>query len=146
MVLADHVYQDRITGKHVIAGTFTTYFRTPVAKTPPPSAPPVPPTAGEGMKLITGPFTRPGTPFLYLALVGVHGEIDLELKFVDLSDASIVFQVQIKVVAADPVTVAEYVIPMPQHIIPTKNGAFSLDLLYDDEILGSWRISVIEQV
>jgi hypothetical protein len=134
MVLADHVYQDRLTGKHIISGTFTgiLFATATVALT------------GEGddqRQVISQPITKAGSPYLYLALAEVHGELPLGLKFVDLSDSSVLFEAEVVVTAADPVAVAEYILPMPP--LPTnKVGNYSLDLLHDGEILGSWRITV----
>jgi hypothetical protein len=133
MVLADHVYQDR-SGKHIIAGTFTTIFFG--------AAKFVASGEGDDQRLTSSePVTRIGSPYLYLALVEVHGELPLSLKFVDLSDASVGFEAQIVVTARDPVSVAEYILPMP--LLPAnKVGNYSLDLLHEDELLGSWRIAV----
>jgi hypothetical protein len=142
MVLADHVYQDRATGKMVIAGTFGTVFvgsvnvsrdegdRTDEAE------------RGESKPLvIRGPISQVGSPYLYLALVEVHGEVPLTLKFVDLSDANVLFEGQLSVTSTDPIGVAEIALPMPP--LPVhKLGTYSLDLLYDAEILGSWRVIV----
>jgi hypothetical protein len=51
------------------------------------------------------------------------------------------FEAQVVITATDPVGVVEYIIPLP--ILPTRQeGNYSLDLLHDDEILGSWRVSV----
>lgn len=136
MVLADHVYQDRNTGKFVIAGTFGTIWRQP--------APPKPPEAGEGAparQQITGPITQMGSPFLYLALADVHGKAPLTLRLVDLADTQVMMEANFEVAAADPLTLCEFVLPLP--LLPAiKPGALSLDLLFHDEILGSWRINV----
>jgi hypothetical protein len=44
--------------------------------------------------------------------------------------------------SSDPIAVAEYVLAIPE--LPTrKEGSYSLDILYDNEILGSWRLSVV---
>jgi hypothetical protein len=133
MVLADHVYQDRATGKHVICGTFTAILFSPFKAAQ---------NEGESRVQVTAEqVQRTGSPYLYLALVGVHGTVPLALKFVDLSDARVLFEAQVVITATDPVGVVEYIIPLP--ILPARQeGNYSLDLLHDDEILGSWRVSV----
>jgi hypothetical protein len=133
MVLADHVYQDRTTGKHIIAGTFTGLFF---------GSSKVQQADNESDRQdVTGPITRIGSPCLYIALVEVHGQVPLDLKYIDLSDSSVLFEAQVVVAANDPVAVAEYIIPMP--MLPARQaGNYSLDLLHDGEILGSWRVSV----
>ena len=138
MVLADHIYQDRSTGKHIIAGTFTTIFIGSAKVTPAPDS-----EGAAGRHTVSGPITRAGSPYLYIALVEVHGEVPLELKLVDLSDASVLMEAQVVVASNDPIAVAEFVLPLP--ILPaSKIGTFSLDLLHGGEFLGSWRISVKE--
>jgi hypothetical protein len=135
MVLADHVYQDRMTGKFIISGTFGTIWRQP--------APPKPPEGSEGQPMARpmGSVSQMGSPYLYLALADVHGKAPLTLRLVDLSDANVMLEANFEIVSADPVAVSEFVLPMP--LLPAaKTGAFSLDLLFQQEILGSWRINV----
>ncbi len=133
MVLADQAYQDRATGKVIIAGTFSrVMFGGQVQAIPSPED-------AERVR-VTGPITRSGSPYLYLALVGVHGQVPLNLKFVDLEDASVLFEAEMTVTSTDPVAVAEFVLPLP--LLPIiKPGVYSLDLLHDGEILGSWRVA-----
>ena len=85
-----------------------------------------------------------GSPYLYFALTGMHGNIPLKVCFVDLANSNNLFEIAFGVTSADPVAVSEYVIPMPRLPI-TGPGTFSLDLLYDDELIGSWRLFVAEQ-
>ena len=144
MVLADHVYQDRQTGKFIIAGTFGSIFfgkrKVIEPKEERPSE-----VAGQ-RQTFAGPLTQIGSPYLYLALAEVQGKVPLTIRFVDLSDANVLFETQLTVTSADPVATAEYVVPMPS-LPASKVGSFSLDLLYDGEMLGSWRVTVkkIEQ-
>jgi len=137
MVLADHVYQDRMTGKFIIAGTFASILLTESQVTP------VNPSAtdpGEAHRVV-GPISRMGSPYLYIALAEVHGEVPLDVKYVDLSDASVLLEARIVVSALSPLLVAEYVVPLPP-LPAMKIGTYSRDLLYDSEILGSWRVTV----
>ena len=139
MVLADHVYRDMATGKHIICGTFTHFWHVKQNAEPAEDA-----EDGGKRQRLKGPISRAGTPYLYIALVEVHGNVPLELKFVDLSDASVLFEGQLTVASRDPIAISEYVMPMPPHIQPAKVGNYSLDLLHENEILGSWRINVSE--
>jgi hypothetical protein len=132
MVLADHVYRDRQTGKHIIAGTFTTLMVGQMKV--------VPDLAGN-RNVITGVVSRAGSPYLYLALTEVHGQVPLVIKFVDLSDGTVLFEAQCTVASHDPVAVAEYILTMPS-LPANKPGNYSLDLMYEGEIIGSWRIFV----
>lgn len=136
MALADHIYQDRMTGKFIIAGTFTNIFLTETQRTPVDPA-----VTGPGAAYqFQGPISTMGSPYLYVALVEVHGHVPLIMKCVDLSDASVLLEAEIVVGAMNPLLVAEYAIPLPQ--LQFKAGSYSFDLLHDDEILGSWRVTV----
>ena len=137
MVVADHVYQDHFTGKFIIAGTFGAIHRFPPAESPAGS----PPEPTEQPRIVTGPIMRVGSPYLYLALVEVHGVVPLQIKFFDLHDSTIKFMADFTVRSRDPVAVGEYCLPLPP--IPVdKPGSFSLDLFYENELLGSWRITI----
>jgi hypothetical protein len=139
MVLADHVYQDRTTGKFIIAGTFGTIWRQPAL----PPRPPEGASDGSGPARIPvpGPLTQMGSPYLYLALTDVHGKTPLTLRLTDLSNADTLLEANFEVAAVDPIALSEYVLPMP--LLPVaKTGSLSLDLLYEGEILGTWRINV----
>jgi len=211
MVLADHVYQDRLSGKYIIAGTFgriALRMPTPTqpaaaapAASPPaakpteqnwqseiqvgpqsptpqqsssqqpssqqpssqppaaakPNAPaaastPSAPAAGEAkqggervthsLESATAQISVSGSPFLYLALTGIHGKTSLSIRFLNLADGAAIFDAVLDVASTDPVAMAEYCVPMPP--LPcSKPGTYSLDLLHSGEILGSWRIQAV---
>jgi hypothetical protein len=61
----------------------------------------------------------------------------------NLADSSVLIEGQIEVTASDPVSIAEFNFPLP--MLPITPGHFSLDLLYEGEILGSWRVTVKQQ-
>jgi hypothetical protein len=138
MVLADNVYVDALSGKHVIAGTFTKIVVRKQESQGEESQ-----DGGNASQRVTK-IKDPrviGSPWLYLALFEVHGQVPIELRYINLSDSSVVFTATMTLVASDPVVVAEYAIPVPR--LPSdKAGEFSLDALYENEPLGSWRISV----
>ncbi len=138
MVLADHVYQDRLTGKFVIAGTFGTVILRSAQAAAALAAP-----RQEGERVKIREVSQAGSPYLYLALTEVHGNLPLHLRYMDLSDSSLLFEAEMVLTANDPVGTAEYCIPLPA--LPThKTGVFSLDLLYNEELLGSWRIVIAQ--
>lgn len=137
MVLADHVYQDLTTGKCIICGTFSQITRSKRM---------VEPTGeivqgSDEFKRIIGPVSNAGSPYLYLALAEVHGQVPLELKLVHLDDASVSMRGTFTVSSKSPLNITEYIVPVPT-IAPNKLGVYSLDLLCENEILGSWRVIV----
>lgn len=139
MVLADQVFQDRLSGKFIIVGTFSRIL----VRKPEESPDEVGSEIHGERNVILEPPTEIGSPYLYLALMEVHGRVPIQLKFVDLADARVLFEVQLVIESADPVLVAEYCVPLPR--LPANSaGAFSLDLVHDGELLGSWRVAVQE--
>ena len=90
----------------------------------------------------TAQISVSGSPFLYLALTGIHGKTSLSIRFLNLSDGAAIFDAVLDVASTDPVAMAEYCVPMPP--LPcSKPGTYSLDLLHSGEILGSWRIQAV---
>ena len=137
MVLADHVYRDAATGKYIIAGTFGVIWQGEQKLAPQPAA---------GSEIVgdrqtfAGPITRAGSPYLYVALSEVHDRAQLKLRYVDLATSNVLIEGQVEVTSTDPISVVEFGFPLP--MLPITPGSFSLDLLYEGEILGSWRVTV----
>ena len=141
MVLADHVYRDAATGKFIIAGTFSALFQG--QQKPLPQDPSRPSEITGPRQTFTNPPGKAGSPYLYLALTGVHGRVSLGMRYINLADSSALFEGQIDITSADPVAITEHSFPLP--MLPISPGQFSLDLLYEGEILGSWRVTVKQQ-
>jgi hypothetical protein len=143
MVLADHVYRDAGSGKFLIIGTFGNItlqqFRRQGGAQ---SAPPFGNSEIEGeAEVVPGTaVSQSGTPYLYLALTGIHGSTTIRLRYVNLSDASVLIEGQFDLESASPVALAEFSLPLPSLTRPP--GRYSLDLLHDGEILGSWRVTI----
>ena len=139
MVLADHVYRDAASGKYIIAGTFGVIWQGEQKLAPTPADSQV---AGE-RQTFTGAIGRAGSPYLYLALSDVHCRVPLKLRYINLADSSVLIEGQIEVVSSDPLSMVEAAIGLP--LLPIVPGIFSLDLLFEGEILGSWRVTVKRQ-
>ena len=135
LVLADRVYEDRGTGKKVISGTFNTllYKRN------------VPQPAGDGpgkQRVIKGGM-QAGSPWLYLSLTDLSGEITLNLRYLDLQEDKVLFEGSFPARSEDKLSTVEVVAPLPP--LPTPHaGVYALELLCDQELLGSLRITVKE--
>lgn len=144
-VLADHVYRDGATGKYIICGTIGRFF---LAVTPPPEATANP--EAEKAAEIQEPGERQlkaheisvvGSTYTYFSLTEVRGKIPLELRYVDLSDNSVVFVYKFAVECHDPLVELEWALILPPVLGPHA-GTFALELLCSDEPLGSRRIIV----
>lgn len=139
LILADHVYQDAQTGKKVIAGTFNQlfYFRQDKPPTPPP-----PP--GTPRKFSIQEMTRAGSPYAYISLTDVRGNVPLQLRYVDLSTNATLLHIDFQVRSEDPLSTIEAVVPVPP--LPTPHaGAFALELFTGEEPLGSIRITAVDK-
>ena len=137
LLLADHVYQDRATGKFIIAGTFTKLM---VAKTEPVQGDtPAPPVATETLV----PFDdvrRSGSPYLYVNLTEVRGECPLQIRYVQLRTSQAMFEAELTIQGNDPLQSIQFTLPVPP--LPREIGVYALELLYKDELLGSHRVTV----
>lgn len=158
LVLADHVYQDRFTGKWIIAGTFTTMasgrLQGPLTiqaqlDANVPVVPPTPPAdaaTGETPKpqpAHPGAVGQAGSPFVYICLTDIHGSAKLELQFVSLRDHKLLMRAELNVRCDDPLRTVEMGIPLPIPLPMEHDGVYSMELLCDEEPLGSWRVSRI---
>jgi hypothetical protein len=150
LLLAEHVYQDRATGKKIIAGTFNrlnfSKRRPPPPALPLPGSPPpegdVPPAAPpEGTELHN--VISPGSPFAFITLTDVHGTIPLELRYVDLANNVVLLTTRFQVSCDDPLNTLELTVPIPMLPAPHE-GVYALELLHSDEPLGTMRIVAVE--
>ena len=137
LVVADRVYEDKITGKKIIAGTFNrvlfgrkSHFEV--------NAP-----DGEQRTVIVGGLDG-GSPSAYLSLTDFSSRIELTLQFVSLSKNQTIFGTTIVVESDDRLKTVEIVAPLPRLPI-TEPGTFAIEVLCEGELIGSHRI-VAEEV
>lgn len=132
LVLADRVYQD-VSGKKIIAGTFTGYKfskRPPVAEVVQPD--------GTKQKVLMGGMQM-GSPSAYVSLTDVCDGTTIQLQFVNLSKNVILFANKVAIANVDRLSNVELVLPLP--VLPiSEAGVFALQVVCEGEILGSWRI------
>lgn len=135
LLLADHVYRDASSGKHIIAGTFSQlYFkRNGSTEAASPSQP---------VRVSPNEVQRIGSPWLYLSLTELNGEVPLVLRYVSLTGDRVLFEVEMVVKNDDPLKTVEIVMPLP--LLPNIVGIHVLELLWDNEMLGIHRIDVRE--
>ncbi|MBW3542125.1 MAG: hypothetical protein KY476_17785 [Planctomycetes bacterium] len=131
LLVADHVYTDRASGKCIVAGTFNRYWL---------SKPAAARSSDERRQLRADEVSRIGSPYAYVSLTDVQGQVDLEFRYVSLKDHQILFTGKLQIESNDPLQTFELTIPLPPIPIPHP-GVFALELLWDNEILGSHRIT-----
>jgi len=136
MLLADQVYVDKATGKHVIAGTFN-HLRFARAVKPKTVV-----VDGEEREVVPR-GERAGSPTVYLSLTEIRGSVDCVLRYVNLELDKVLMELKFKVACADPLRTVEAKIALPP--LPNVAGTHALELLCDDEPVGSHRI-IVEDV
>ncbi len=146
LVLADHIYQDKTTGKMIIAGTFNRLhvFRADVpcdnALSP---AEDVKQSSDNLRKLQYHDICKVGSPWAYISLTELRGTVPLELRYVDLTDNVVMMRVALSVKANSPLDTIELMVPLPVLPMP-HGGTYALELLSNDEPLGAHRVTVAE--
>jgi len=138
LLLADRVYEDKTTGKRVIAGTFNQLTLIPGALRPQEIE-----VDGVKRAMIPGGL-HAGSPYAFVSLTEIHGTISCVLRYVDLQDNKVLMETEFQVSCDDPLHTVEAVLPMPP-LPADKAGIHALELLCDDEPLGSLRIIVDER-
>ena len=135
LLLADHVYQEQ-SGKKIIAGTFDRlrFKRTPIVEKKV--------IGGETRHLVAGGM-QPGSPYAYISLTEVRGKIRCTLRYVNLETDKSLLETEFFIECDDPLKTLELIIPLPVLPIETA-GVHSLELICDDEPIGSHRIYVEE--
>ena len=137
LLLADRIYQDTATRKYVIAGTFNkVIFKRDGAK-------PRTIVEGDQTKAIVPGGVQAGSPSAYISLTEIRGAVDCILQFVSLASDEAVFQCSFKIECADPLQTVELTLPMPS--LPHKAGMYALELLCNNEPIGSHRV-IIEEI
>lgn len=134
LVLADHVYQD-VTGKKIIAGTFSLVRFTPkkdlVKKVELPT--------GETKQIVRGGM-HCGSPYAYISITDVIDDTDLTLQFVNLTKNHVLFEQTLTVRCQNRLETIEIIAPLPPLPI-VEAGSYAFEVVCEGDILGSHRIT-----
>lgn len=118
LVLADHIYVDRFTGKNVIAGTFNRLWAEKF------------------------PQQLSRATFAYICLTNIHAATRLMLCFVDLKTHNVIMKTRsIEVKVDNPLVSTELIIQIPPFPMPAP-GFYAFELHAGDEMVGSLRIQM----
>lgn len=132
LVLAERVYEDKLTGKKIIAGTFNAlgYGTTKSEE--------VETADGRKARRVAG-GTNAGSPWVYINLTEIHGKIPFTLQYVDLKHHAVLLSMGFAVECSSPLVNAEVIIPLP--VLPTPHpGTYALELLSEEYPLGALRV------
>jgi hypothetical protein len=117
LLVADAVYQDRETGKHVIAGTFARLF-----------VPTLPGELGRGIAA-------------YCALVGISRSTQVTMQFETVGGDVLIRSSPLTLTCTNPDLLVEFAIPIPALPLPHP-GTFQLVLLLDAKRFATHAIEV----
>ncbi|MCH7725800.1 MAG: hypothetical protein IH991_04865 [Planctomycetes bacterium] len=135
LLLADRVYRDT-TGKHIIAGTFNKLMFKPHGAEPKPIV-----KDGEERHVISGGM-QAGSPTAYISLTEIRGTTKFELRYVNLERDQAIFRCEFTIKCDNPLETVEVIIPLLS--LPPIAGTHALELLSNNELLGSHRVLVEE--
>ena len=118
LVLADHVYVDRLTGKKVIAGTFNRLWS------------------------VVFPAEYSSPTYAYICLTDIKKSALVRLRYVEADDNKILMELPgVEVTAKSPLDSVELIVEVPPLPMPHE-GTYHFEVYADDKLLGSVRILV----
>lgn len=136
ILVADHVYTDKQSGKKIIAGVFhgLAFFKSGASR--------IVEKDGEKKRLVLG-GVQSGSPYAYISLTSIRGKQSFVVRYVDLGQDQPLFQTEFQIECNDPLQTCEAVLALPK--LPTpRAGSYALELLWHDEPLGLFRVQVQE--
>lgn len=112
LLLADHIYRDEVSGKHVIAGTF------------------------HQLNVAAFPITFARTIGVYLAFRGCAGKATIDLDFVEAASGEILMRSRaMEIVCDDPGRSVELALEVPPLPLP-RAGQYLFRLTVNGHVLG----------
>lgn len=136
LLLADHVYVDEATKKRVIAGTFNRLVVIPKGLAPTKVS-----DRGEQRQVLLGGL-QAGSPTVYISLTEITKKSEFVLRLVNLEHDKVLIQIEFTISSDDPLATVEVAVPMPS--LPQIPGTYALELLTENEPLGSHRLTIVE--
>jgi hypothetical protein len=133
LVLAERIYEDKHTGRKIIAGTMR---HVTLIKKDEATSEKIGPS-GESVTIVRGGIA--GSPFAYVSLTGVFDETVLTLQFVSLTRNKVMFVTKVTVRCKDRLETVEIVSALPELGIP-EPGVYAFEVICEGEILGSTRL------
>ena len=162
LLLADHVYRDQVTGKHIICGIFSTIFFSPNPPQNQPFAQTGPGQGGAGGDQHDGPgsgngngngsnqppksqpiqnLMQAGSPYVYFSVTELKERKMFEVRYVDLHDNRSLFQAEVQIECDDPLKTIEVSLPLPRlPLVALEERSYALEVLCEGQLLGSHRV------
>ena len=139
LVLAERIYEDALSHKKIIAGTFNEVllqrFETREVE------------QADGTKQHEIPMvpggSDMGSPMAYISLTDVINGSKISLQMVNMTKNEVLFNIDVQIQVHDRLATVEIVVPLPPiRMFVNAAGTFSLDVVCLGELLGSHRILV----
>lgn len=143
ILIADNVYEDKSTGKKVVTGIFDNLsfinaqqFQERIQKQ----------CEEEGVegaeRRIPGGLVS-GSPTCYIRLTDVRGQQAFVLRYVYINEDQVLLTTAFQVNSNDPLRAIDVILPLPP-LPANKEGTFALELVWNNDVIGSHRVTVRE--
>lgn len=137
LLVADHCYRDALTGKAIVAGIYREIMLSPSTPTQNADGESVSPATPGDIRV----GWRVGSPFAFLSFTEVYGTQEVVLRYATLDGNLVAFEAKLTMKAASPLEVVEAMFGLPP--LPDRPGHYELAVLWENELLGSYRIRVL---
>jgi hypothetical protein len=162
LLLADHVYRDQMTGKHIICGVFSTIYFTP-NQPGTPAAGTQPGVSGGGgtgedqgdgsggggTRRIDQPakpqslqsMMQAGSPYVYFSVTELTERKIFQVRYVDLHENRVLFQAEVGIECEDPLKTIEVTLPLPRlPLVALEERSYAVEVVCEGTLLGSHRV------
>jgi hypothetical protein len=170
LLLADHVYRDQMTGKHIICGVFSTIYFTPNPRPEGQSGgggvsrgdgsnggdasdsgnradgngaeAGRPPGGGTESRTQTiHSLMQVGSPYVYFSVTELIGRKTFEVRYVDLHENRMLFQTDVPIECDDPLLTIEVALPLPRlPLVALEERSYALEVICEGLLLGTHRV------
>lgn len=137
LVLAERVYEEK-NGKKIIVGTFNKIVFGKIEHREE--------NLPDGNKILVVPGgTDIGCPAIYINLTDVVDGTQITLQFANVTNNEELFGTSFRIEKSDRLSTIEIIAALPplSHCV-NEAGTYSLDVIWEGEILGSHRLRVVE--
>ena len=143
ILIADHVYEDKSTGKKVVAGIFDRLLFLDSEQFNKQIQEKLQKDGVDGAERRIPGGMSAGSPTCYIKLTDVRGEQAFVLRYVYVNEDQVLFRTEFSINSNDPLRSFDVVLPLPS--LPTgKTGTFALELVWHEDMIASYRVTVQE--
>ena len=139
LILANQVFQDKLSNNFVIAGTFNTLR---VRQNQPVQCASPAEKAVQPQRKSISVLRSAGNPWLFFSVTDIVGTVQCSIRYVYLKDYQVLFSTEFTIASEDRLATLESRLELP--LLPIVGlGQYSLEFLAHDEMIGSLRIIAV---